>query len=230
MPLPSRGRLARCHSLHTIALAIAACVSLASSAAAHPHVWATVRSEIVFDGNHRITGIRHAWTFDEFYTAMAVQGLDADGDGVYYREELEPLAKVNVESLKEFDYFTFVHLGKSDQPLPLKEPVDYWIEYDKDLLTLHFTLPLETPLDPKSDEVAVDVYDPSFFVAFGFATDAPVKLAGTATGCQAEIKQPDAETAADAKALSEAFFSQLGPGSNFGSQFAQTAIVKCNTP
>jgi hypothetical protein len=27
--------------------------------------------------------------------------------------------------------------------------------------------------------------------------------------------------------LSEAFFSQLGPNSNFGSQFAQTVVVKC---
>ena len=228
--MPLRGRLARYHYLRAIALTVAACIGLVRSADAHPHVWATVRSEIVFDDNHRITGIRHAWTFDEFYTAMAVQGLDADGDGVYSRQELEPLAKVNVESLKEFDYFTFVRRGADDKPLPLKEPVDYWIEYDKDLLTLHFTLPFETPLDPKSDEVAVDVYDPSFFVAFGFATDAPVKLSGTATGCGAEIKQPDAEIAADAKALSEAFFSQLGPGSNFGSQFAQTAIVKCMTP
>ena len=51
--------------------------------AAHPHVWATVRSEIVLDANHQITGIRHHWTFDEFYTAMAVEGLDANKDGVY---------------------------------------------------------------------------------------------------------------------------------------------------
>jgi hypothetical protein len=28
--------------------------------------------------------------------------------------------------------------------------------------------------------------------------------------------------------LSEAFFSQLGPNSNFGSQFAQTVMVKCS--
>ena len=177
--MPLRGPLAR-HNLHRISLAVALCIGCASSVAAHPHVWATVRSEIVFGPDHRITGIRHAWTFDEFYTAMAVQGLDTDGDGVYSKEELDPLAKVNVESLKEFAYFTFVRLGKSEKPLPLKEPVDYSIDYDKTLLTLHFTLPLETPLDPKTEEVAVDVYDPSFFVAFGFATDAPVKLSGVA--------------------------------------------------
>jgi len=203
---------------------------VATPASAHPHVWATVRSEIVFGADHRIIGIRHAWTFDEFYTAMAIQGLDTDGDGVYTTKELEPIAKVNAESLKEFDYFTFVHLSDDDKPLPLKEPVNYSAAYDNNLLTFNFTLPLAKPLDPKVHAVALDVYDPSFFVAFGFAADAPVRMTGTPVpGCAAEIQKPDPETEADAKALSEAFFSQLGPNSNFGSQFAQTAIVKCTT-
>ena len=216
--------MARQHLLLTFI--IAAVIGIAPEVRAHPHVWATVRSEIVFDADQRITGIRHAWTFDEFYTAMAVQGLDADGDGVYSKAELKPLAKVNVESLKEFDYFTFVRLGKDQKSLQLKEPTDYWIDYDKSLLTLHFTLPLETPLQPSAEEIAVDVYDPSFFVAFAFAPETPVKLAGSpGKGCAATIQKADAD--AEIKALSEAFFSQLGPGSNFGSQFAQTAIVKC---
>jgi ABC-type uncharacterized transport system substrate-binding protein len=212
----------------TIVYVVAALAGSASRSDAHPHVWATVRSEIVFGPDHKITGIRHAWTFDEFYTAMAVQGLDANGDGVYSKEELEPLAKVNVESLEEFDYFTFVRLDGDDTFLPLKPPVDYWVEYDNTVLTLHFTLPLKTPLDPRPKGVAIDVYDPSFFVAFGFAEKVPVKIAGTpAAGCTAEVDKPDPESAEAAKALSEAFFSQLGPNSNYGSQFAQTMHVKC---
>ena len=214
--------------LLTILLAAAVSAGFARAAAAHPHVWATVRSEIVFGPNHQITGIRHAWTFDEFYTAMAVQGLDTNGDGVFSAEELKPLAEVNVNSLKDFDYFTFVHIGDGDN-LPLKPPENYSLDYDKSLLTLHFTLPLATPLDPRGKDVQVDVYDPSFFVAFGFATEQPVKLSGAAIkGCSAEIKKPDPESEEDAKALSEAFFSQLGPNSNFGSQFAQTVMVKCS--
>ncbi|WP_414675724.1 DUF1007 family protein [Methyloceanibacter sp.] len=202
---------------------------MASTASAHPHVWATVRAEIVLGENHQITGIRQNWTFDEFYTAMAVQGLDTNNDGVYSKQELAPLAKVNVESLKEFDYFTFVHFdGEDDKLIKLKPPVDYWVDYDKNVLTLHFTLPLETPVDTHGKPVAVDVYDPSFFVAFGFATENAVKLAGADTkGCSAKIVLPDPETAADTKALTESFFTQLGPNSNFGSQFAQTALVSC---
>jgi ABC-type uncharacterized transport system substrate-binding protein len=225
--LPPRGQLGR-HSLEIfVAAAIAA--GLATSAAAHPHVWATVRAEIVFGPDHRIVGIRHAWTFDEFYTAMAIEGLDTNKDGVYSKEELAPLAQVNVESLKEFDYFTFVHRqGEDDKPIQLKPPVDYWAEYDNSVLTLHFMLPLDQPADTHGKPVDVDVYDPSFFVAFGFATEKPIALGGAdSKGCTAAVKLPDAESAADAKALTESFFSQLGPNSNFGSQFAQTVTVSC---
>jgi ABC-type uncharacterized transport system substrate-binding protein len=210
-------------------IAAAAAVGLAATAAAHPHVWATVRSEIVLGPDHKITGVRHAWTFDEFYTAMAVEGLDANKDGVYSKEELAPLAQVNVESLKEFDYFTFVHLaGEDDKLLKLQPPVDYWIDYDKSVLTLHFTLKLEQPVDTHAKPVAIDVYDPSFFVAFGFATEKAVALTGTdSKRCTADVTLPDEETAADSKALTESFFSQLGPNSSFGSQFAQTVTVSC---
>jgi ABC-type uncharacterized transport system substrate-binding protein len=158
---------------------------------------------------------------------MAVQGLDTNGDGTFSKAELQPLAEVNVKSLKDFDYFTFFHIGDADA-LPLKPPQDYSIDYDKGVITLHFTLPLETPLDARSQAVTVDVYDPSFFVAFGFANEAPVKLSGAVVkGCVANVEKPDPNSEEDTKALSEAFFSQLGPNSNFGSQFAQTVVVKC---
>ena len=190
--------LAKCRRVLAAVLAVAASAGLARDAHAHPHVWATVRSEIILDANRQITGVRHAWTFDEMYSAMAVQGPDANGDGVYSPEELKP-------------------------------PENASLDYDKSLLTLHFTLPLATPLNAHSQEVQVDVYDPSFFVAFGFATEAPVTLSGPAVkGCTAEVKKPDSDTEEDAKALSESFFSQLGPNSNFGSQFAQTVTVKCS--
>jgi ABC-type uncharacterized transport system substrate-binding protein len=225
--LPKRGLVAR----HPVGIMLAAAVAggFVTPVAAHPHVWATVRSEIEFGSDHHITGIRHAWTFDEFYTAMAVEGLDTNKDGVYSKDELAPLAKVNVESLQEFDYFTYVHFeGEDDKPLKLKPPVDYWIDYDKSVLTLHFTLPLEHPVDTHAKPVVVDVYDPSFFVAFGFATEKPITLGGAETkGCTADVSLPDEETAADTKALTESFFSQLGPNSSFGSQFAQTVTVSC---
>jgi ABC-type uncharacterized transport system substrate-binding protein len=64
-----------------------------------------VRSEVVFAPDGKIAGVRHAWEFDEMYSAYAVQGLGKDGKPPT-REELAPLAKTNVESLAEFEFFT----------------------------------------------------------------------------------------------------------------------------
>ena len=47
----------------------------ASSADAHPHVWITARSEVVYGSDGAMTGVRHAWTFDDMFTTYALQGL-----------------------------------------------------------------------------------------------------------------------------------------------------------
>jgi ABC-type uncharacterized transport system substrate-binding protein len=189
----------------------------------------TVRSEIVFAPNHQITGIRHAWTFDELYTAMAMQGVDTNGDGILSKEELKPVVESMVNSLKPFDYFTYVHFVGVDKMLPLKPPEHYSLDYDGNMLTLHFTLLLEEPVDASGQNVEIEVYDPSFYVAFNFAKDEPVKMVGTPVqGCSAYTSKPDLAAEESAKTLSEDFFRQLGPSSNFGAQFAQTVTIKCS--
>ena len=70
-------------------------------AQAHPHVWITASSELIYAPDGSMTGVRHAWTFDDMYSAYALQGLDSQTKGVFSREELAPLAQTNVESLKE---------------------------------------------------------------------------------------------------------------------------------
>lgn len=95
-------------------------------AASHPHVWVTVETTILFEGGS-ISGFRHKWSFDEFYTAMAIEGLDTNKDGIYSREELAELAQVNMDGLKDFGYFTHARLG--DQQLKFGVAKDYWLEH-----------------------------------------------------------------------------------------------------
>ena len=101
-------------------------VAAAGPTQAHPHVWVNVHTTVLYD-NGTISGFRHAWTFDEYYSAMAIEGLDTDKDGKYSREELAELAKVNIEGLKEFGYFTVPHLGTEE--LAVTAPATYWLEY-----------------------------------------------------------------------------------------------------
>ncbi|WP_319532783.1 DUF1007 family protein [uncultured Cohaesibacter sp.] len=171
-------------------------VFTAGDAMAHPHVWVSVKSEIVMDAMS-VSAVKHVWTFDEAFSAFAIQGLDEDGDGTYSREELQPLAQVNVESLSEYAFFTDLYekgAPDSDEAI-FSEPVDYWLTLDKGVLTLHFTLPVLEAAKAKVDaskEVILDVYDPSFFVDFSFANDSPITLANAGAGCSVAVKQAEA--------------------------------------
>jgi ABC-type uncharacterized transport system substrate-binding protein len=177
-------------------VAIAALTSLwiAAPAAAHPHVFVSVKNAVVFDQDS-VTGIEQAWTFDDAYTAGAIEGLDKNKDGAYTRAELQDLAQVNIDGLKEFDYFTYAN--QNGTPLKFMPPKDYWLDYSNNVLTLHLTTPLEKPLPLKASTFTYSVSDPSFFIAFDFAKDEPIKTAGTvAAGCKAALKvlPADAQT------------------------------------
>jgi ABC-type uncharacterized transport system substrate-binding protein len=201
-------------------------ISLAP-AVAHPHVFVTARSEIVYDQARRFVGVRHAWTFDDMFSAFATQGLDKNGDGRLSRDELQSLAQTNVDSLKDFDYFTVARLG--GKKLLFKAPVDYWLEFTGGVLTLHFLLPANAPQDQGQKALALEVYDPTYYVAFDLAEDAPVSISG-APDCVANVVRPkplDAAQQAAAVQLDQAAFSALDSNKDFGAQFAPRILVNC---
>ncbi len=207
-------------------ICVAVYLASLSIAAAHPHVWVTVETEVEFGPNKEIVAFKHKWTFDEYYTEFAVQGLDTNGDGVYTAEELKPLAQTNVEALKEFEYFTFPFIGKSK--VPLKEPVDYHLEYKNKLLTLYFTLPLQTPVAlDKINDFSFSIYDPGMYVAMTFDKTEPVKVTSPQPlQCSARIggKAPAKEAT-----LSQSLGENIDPSSNFGSQFAEKVTLYCKS-
>jgi ABC-type uncharacterized transport system substrate-binding protein len=202
--------------LLTVALAISPGI-----AKAHPHVWITATSEVIYAADGSITGVRHAWTFDDMFSTYALQGIESKTKGTYSHEELAPLAQVNVESLKEFGYFTFAKADGKKQKF--EEPVDYFLDFKDGLLTLHFTLPLKNPV--KSKELALEVFDPTFFVDFKFADKDPVRLVGAPAACRMSFQRPN-DGAASAQTLGEQNFMN-GENSNFGAMFANKIAVAC---
>ncbi len=176
-------------------------VLAAAPAFAHPHVWVDAKSEVVFDGAGNITAVRHIWRFDDAYSAFATQGLDTDGDGKFSQEELKPLADLNVESLKDFGYFTFIMAGGKDRDFG--KPKEYWLSYDDGLLTLFFTLPTAEPIPVKGGQATLDVYDPTYYVDFAFVKDDPVVLDGAPPGCTVDVIHPKELDAATAATLAE---------------------------
>ena len=204
---------------------LAALLSLGASGLvqAHPHVWVTMQTELVYAPDGSITGIRHAWSFDDMFSTFATQGLESKEKGKFTREELSPLAKVNVESLKEFDYFTFATADGKKAELTDPAP-DYWLDYKDQVLTLNFLLPFKKPV--KAKELKVEIYDPSIFVDFAFAKDKPVQLVG-APKCKVDVMLPREMTFAEGKALSQIPADQKNTTMAWGSQFASKIMVHC---
>ena len=207
--------------LFGLLLLAGACAFGANAARAHPHVWITAKGELIYAPDGSVTGVRHAWTFDDMFSTYALQGVETKTKGVYSREELAPLAQTNVESLKEFGFFTFAKAdGKKEK---FQEPVDYYLEFKDAALTLHFVLPLKAPVKPKA--LALEVYDPAFFIDFKFADNEPIKLVGAPAACQMKFQRPNDGTAATQKLDEQNFMS--GDNSNYGAMFANKITVDC---
>jgi ABC-type uncharacterized transport system substrate-binding protein len=210
--------------LHRLILSLAAgLLALAAGRAeAHPHVWVTVKSEVVYAPDGSVTGVQHAWTFDDMFSSFATQGLESKKKGEFTRQELAPLAEVNVTSLKDFDYFTN---AKADgKKAVFGDPVDYYLEFKDSVLTLNFMLPLKTPV--KAKHLQFDIYDPTYFVDFTFAEKDPVALKGAPATCKFAVIRPNDPTS-QGKQVGEAFFNSLGSSSEYGAQFANKIAVTC---
>jgi ABC-type uncharacterized transport system substrate-binding protein len=206
-----------------ILLVVLLTLAFTGLARAHPHVWVTMKSELVYAPDGAVTGVRHHWAFDDMFSAFAVQGLESKVKDKFTREELAPLAKVNVESLKEYDYFTYA--TADGKKTPLTDPLpDYWLDYNDQILTLNFTLPFKTPV--KAKELTIDIYDPTIFVDFAFAKEKPVQLVG-APQCKLDVALPREMTFAEGKKLSQIPADQPNTSMAWGAQFANKILVHC---
>jgi ABC-type uncharacterized transport system substrate-binding protein len=196
---------------HKSALALALPLLLAAAPAlAHPHVQVTVRTVVVLDQRGEIEALRHAWTFDEAFSAFSTTGLDTNKDGKLDAGELADLAKINVESLTEYAFFSFLKTGakKTGAKAEFSPVTTYRLEHDGKNLTLHFTLPVSNARLPVK-EARLEVYDPTYFVAFDFAKEQPVVIEGGTLACTAEIKPPPPSITSRLSQLGESFFQSM---------------------
>ncbi len=206
------------------AVALAGGALGSAPAHAHPHVFVVAKEQVIFGPDGKITGVRSAWTFDDMYSAFVTQGIGAP-DAILTDEQMAPLAKTNVESLAEFGYFTVAKAA--GHPFEFREPVDYSLHETPDkLVTLNFTLPLkESASAGKAFSLAV--YDPTYFVSFEMNDKEPVTLASAPKGCSASVTKPKPLDAGENQKLSEAFFSNMSPGLDFGIKLASHIVVAC---
>ena len=166
---------------------------------------------------------RHNWTFDEAYSAFAVVGLDANKDGKLSRSELEPVAKISMDSLWDFGFFTFPRVdGKAAE---LAKPVDYNMKYSNGRAALKFVLPLKKPVDGRRQQIDFALYDPTFYVDLAFVKSAPMSVDDNASSlCRTYYKPPQQMDEVTTQSLSE-YSKNESLSINFAKQLGDKYIV-----
>jgi ABC-type uncharacterized transport system substrate-binding protein len=205
---------------------VIATVCLATPAQAHPHVWVTMNTDLLYAPDGSVTGLRQAWAFDDMFSAYSTMGMPAKTKGEFTREELQPLAQVNVESLKDYAYFTYAWIDGKRLKDAFTDPIDYWLTYDTKttVLTLHFTLPFKKPV--KAKVLKIEIYDPEFFIDFGFDEKNAVNLVGAPLQCALWTEKPPDENFLSPQTLNRAFVpSEANIG--MGMDFANKILVQC---
>ncbi len=205
--------------------AIAAGAGLcAHPAAAHPHVWIYAYSDVVFDAEGRIVALNIEWEFDEFYSVVAVEGLDANGNGTYEPEEIQPVAAENVTALAEYSYFTKFEVNGAQAEFG--EVTEYGSRFANGLYTLHMRLPLATPVDPAKQAVTYRMYDPSFYISIEYANAEAI----TAIGAMPEacgLLLVKSSAGQDASQTPEEIYQAYADASEVGALYADTVRLDC---
>jgi ABC-type uncharacterized transport system substrate-binding protein len=202
---------------------LCALVTLAASpAAAHPHAWIDMHSEVMLDDHGGMTGLRLYWVFDEWYTGYIAS--DIARSETLSNEFLTSLAAQNLANLAEYDYFTKVLVDGEKVPLGKVTTFDTGLMSER--LWLRFEVPLAETVDPRKRKVTYEVYDPTYYIEILHVEDNPVTFVGQGAD-QCSAKVIDADPTFEAVALASALDVTQTGGDNLGELFAQTVEVSC---
>jgi ABC-type uncharacterized transport system substrate-binding protein len=186
---------------------------------------------IMLSADDMVTGVRVEWTTDPVYAKDALDGLDTNNDGIYEPDELARLTAENLDALASYDYFvSFRYNGDVQKNGKATDGTQTYNAKDG-RLTLLFTVPLLTPLDPHKGEIRLKVYDPEYFIDFEYVKKTPLLVShAMKPGCTANLMELPADPmAAQTKTLLATKGKDWKPENeeDFGSLFAQPVVVSC---
>ena len=205
-----------------------ALLTLPAPLAAHPHVFADSRIEVLMEGP-LVTAIRLTWTYDEFFSLMLTQdlGLDADADAVLTEVEARAL-EASVTDWPP-DFGGDLVLTHDEEPVPLAEPEDHSVDFVEGRVVETHTRPLATPASAAEAALRVENYDPYFYVAYAIQPEIALTGAGP---CQAALILADPVAAqAEVDALYQGLdIAGAGPEEQLppvGYAFSDRVEVRC---
>ncbi|MEF2550438.1 DUF1007 family protein [Aurantimonas sp. A2-1-M11] len=211
------------------ALAVMAATLAPGAAAAHPHVFAEAKVEIVGAPDGQLAAIRNIWRMDELFSSSVLVDFDANANGQLDDSELVEVGSVVRESIAEWNFYTFVQAdGKTVEMSPPNEIRTLW---ENGQLLMFFEMPAGEAVDLARSKLTVSNFDETFFVAFIFESQADFLMIDMPDTCAKNLVVPDEDEAAKQWMDSVA---GLGPdetipddGVNYSQALATRVEVSC---
>ncbi|WP_147819862.1 DUF1007 family protein [Salidesulfovibrio onnuriiensis] len=144
----------------TLLTALFLLLGLATMAQAHPHVFVDASPTMVIN-EHGLAGIREHWLFDDMFTSAILSDIGVDPTTVNTESGQSIIRDGAFAYLKNFDYFTAVHLD--GKPVPIPEATDFAASITEDnRLVYDFFLPLDIPVSG-AEKLRIVLYDKEYY-------------------------------------------------------------------
>lgn len=213
-----------------VGLSLAAGLLAAGGAAAHPHVFADSRMEVVGDTAGTLVAVRNVWRMDELFSTSVVVDFDKNANGVLDDDELQAIGDTVKESIAEWGFYTFVRSG--GKAVKMHPPAEIRALFQDGQLLMFFEMQAGEPIDLKTQGISVANFDETFYVAFAFEDEGSFELVDLPANCAKTIIEPDEDEAAQRWMAS---IATLGPdetvpanGADFANALATWVEVKCS--
>ena len=195
-------------------------------AAAHPHVFAEARLDVVVDEGGEVEALRHVWRFDDLFSATVVVEFDKNGDLELDDAELKEISDVIYDSLNEFNYFQVVTVNEVD--VEMERPDTLMAAMQDNQLIVFFEARPKASFKLEG-HVVIGVYDPTFYTAIDFVEDDYIAVENLSETCSRTVVRPDPDEAIaeNQDTLTEAFYTDP---TDFSKIFATRLELSCPPP
>lgn len=154
----------------------------AQGAQAHPHVWIKYGADVQMHGG-AIVAIAETWRFTEGFPVQLVGIASAPKEGPMNATQTAMFKAQAFDALARFSYYN--HLFIDGKAQHLDGPSDFRVATEHGDVVYRFTLRLITPVVVTGHDVALGIWDPSFFVDYEPDAATPsdaIRLNAAATG------------------------------------------------
>lgn len=136
-------------------------ILLATMSWAHPHVFADVTVQAVFDETGFI-GVQNHWEYDEIYGTSMFAAADANDDGSLSKKELESLKIAVLDPLAKQNYYNYVLSGTKF--LPALNVENFQATKKNGKLVLDYLIRFSVPVSNEYKFLVIVVADPSNYI------------------------------------------------------------------